>query len=53
MSTNSLLKALTPLLFRGEVDQIVKATAKYYGKTLNDLRTKRHEAQNEARVMVV
>ncbi len=33
--------------------QIVKATAKYYGKTLGDLRKKRRGEYNEARGMVV
>ena len=40
-------------VFSIELEQIVKATAKYYGKTLGDLRKKRRGEYNEARVMVV
>ena len=40
-------------VFSIELEQIVKATAKYYGKTLGDLRKKRRGEYNEARGMVV
>ncbi len=40
-------------VFSVELEQIIKATAKYYGKTVGDLRKKRRGEYNEARVMAV
>ncbi len=40
-------------VFSVELERIVKATAKYYGKTLGDLRKRRRGEDNEARGMAV
>ena len=40
-------------IFGVELEQILKATAKYYGKTLGDFRKKRRGEYNEARMMAV